>query len=1069
VTGEIERTRAWRFFWAVTAYPRTVVGLCLLTIIGALSVLPWLTKDTRAEAFIQDDHPALVYREKVQEIFGLADPIVVAIVKKGPEGVFNPATLGLLRHLSDEIADLPGVNSERVTSLATEDDIIGTEDGMLVQPFFEEPPETQAEADAIRKSVLGFELYVDSLVARDGGATLIIAELEEEEAGEQVYWDVLALIEAAPHNGEEIYVAGEGAVVARMGAYIDSDAARLNPISAVVITLILFIAYRTLRGVILPNLIVLGTVASALGAMVLAGVPIYVITNGLPPLLIAIAVADGIHILGQYYEDLAERPEAPARELAVSAMVHMWRPVTATSLTDIAGFMAIAAASVMPPMRAFGIYASVGVFAALALSLLLIPAALTLVRPKPSGAFRRLADGNSPPTVDGFGRSMSRFGTFITRHPRPVLVASAVIATVGVFGALRLEMNESRIRVFNRSDPIFKADAAINRHLSGTNYLDVVVETPEPEDLLRPDHLRRIEALQRFLETLPHVASTTSIVDYLKQMNRAMNEDRTEMYRVPDSPELAAQYFLLYSVSGDPGAFEKEIDYDYRLANVRAALDSGYFNDTGPVIDAAKEYIEETFNAPGIQASLAGRVNVDYHWGLDLEVSHYRGMALALIAVWAMAVLSFRSFVAGTFAIVPVVSAVLFVYAVMGFGEIWLGVGTTMFAAIGIGTGIDFAVHTMDRLVAATRDRGEPLEAALGNLFPSTGRALLFSFAALFLGFGVLLTSHVPPLVRFGTLVGVAVGTAFVVSLTALPALVLVTRPSFLQPRRGGSRDRKSVAKAAAILMGLSLLGPAAVRADEVGDDDAIIELDGLSGDEIVQRINARDDGARMTRRLEMKLIDRRGKERVRETFGFRKYYGDEKRTVLFYESPKNVKGTGFLTFDYPEPDRDDDQWLYLPALRKVRRISASDRGDYFLGTDLTYEDMKKEGKLSQADYSHRKTGVEEVDGHSCYVVEHVPVNEQIAKELGYGRVVTYTDAEIWVTRKSDFWDPKGKHLKTIRVAEIREIDGIWTAHAFEVQNHKTGHRTVFSISEVDYQAPIDDDVFTERSLRRGL
>jgi predicted RND superfamily exporter protein len=299
VTGEIERTRAWRFFWAVTAYPRTVVGLCLLTIIGALSVLPWLTKDTRAEAFIQDDHPALVYREKVQEIFGLADPIVVAIVKKGPEGVFNPATLGLLRHLSDEIADLPGVNSERVTSLATEDDIIGTEDGMLVQPFFEEPPETQAEADAIRKSVLGFELYVDSLVARDGGATLIIAELEEEEAGEQVYWDVLALIEAAPHNGEEIYVAGEGAVVARMGAYIDSDAARLNPISAVVITLILFIAYRTLRGVILPNLIVLGTVASALGAMVLAGVPIYVITNGLPPLLIAIAVADGIHILSR--------------------------------------------------------------------------------------------------------------------------------------------------------------------------------------------------------------------------------------------------------------------------------------------------------------------------------------------------------------------------------------------------------------------------------------------------------------------------------------------------------------------------------------------------------------------------------------------------------------------------------------------------------------------------------------------------------------------------------------------------------------------------------------------------
>ena len=96
-----------------------------------------------------------------------------------------------------------------------------------------------------------------------------------------------------------------------------------------------------------------------------------------------------------------------------------------------------------------------------------------------------------------------------------------------------------------------------------------------------------------------------------------------------------------------------------------------------------------------------------------------------------------------------------------------------------------------------------------------------------------------------------------------------------------------------------------------------------------------------------MELIDRRGKSRVRETMGYRRYYGEEKRTVLFYQSPTNVRGTGFLTYDYPNADTDDDQWLYLPALRKVRRISSSDRGDYFLGTDFTYEDIKKETRIA--------------------------------------------------------------------------------------------------------------------------
>lgn len=241
------------------------------------------------------------------------------------------------------------------------------------------------------------------------------------------------------------------------------------------------------------------------------------------------------------------------------------------------------------------------------------------------------------------------------------------------------------------------------------------------------------------------------------------------------------------------------------------------------------------------------------------------------------------------------------------------------------------------------------------------------------------------------------------------------------------------------------------------------------SGNEIAQRINARDEGLAVSRNVLMEMTDKRGKTRKRETRGFRKYYGKEKRTVIFYLSPKNVKDTAFLTYDYPDAKRDDDQWLYIPAARKVRRISASDRGDYFLGTDFTFEDIKLESKVSIEDYQRTSLREETLDGIKTYVVEAVPVSKEVAKELGYGRVIQWVDPGIWMTRKAEFYDTRGKLLKTTYTKNIKKVQGIWTSHLLEVDNHKTKHKTRFTFSDVTYDDSISDAFFTERSLRRGL
>ena len=240
-------------------------------------------------------------------------------------------------------------------------------------------------------------------------------------------------------------------------------------------------------------------------------------------------------------------------------------------------------------------------------------------------------------------------------------------------------------------------------------------------------------------------------------------------------------------------------------------------------------------------------------------------------------------------------------------------------------------------------------------------------------------------------------------------------------------------------------------------------------GDEIARLINERPDGATVSRVIEMELIDRNGKSKVRNARSFRKYVGDERRLVMFYQEPRNIRGTAFLTYDYAEADRTDDQWLYLPAMRKVRRISGSERGDYFMGTDFSYDDMKQETKVSLDDYTRTTLAKEDYNGREVYVVEATPVSDEVAEELRYSKVVSWVDTEIWITLKSEFWDVQGNPLKTVVFDDIRQVDGIWTVHLMTVENHKTGHKTVFRISDVGYDTEVSDKLFSREAMRRGV
>lgn len=780
----IEKNKAELVFNRLLKYPWLIILTGVLVVAGTGAQLGKMKIDTSIEAYIPKGHQSLVDREHVRQVFGLSDPIVVAVTSATQEGIFTPHRLNFIMELTDRLRQVEGVDPEKITSIASENNIYGTDSGLMVEPFLENRIETQEEAMKIRTNILQFPLYVGSLVSKDASTTLIIVELlDKNKYGQQAYYEIKELSESflaeqLPDGSTEVYVAGEGGVVAYMATYIDGDAKKMTPLAFVVIIFVIVIAYRTFRGLYLSLFVIIGAVVSAMGIMAATGVPMYLSSNIIPVILIAISVADAIHILGQYYEILAKHPEISSREAVMKTMSEMWRPVLFTSLTNIGSFLALSVTSSNPPMQMIGIFSSVGVFVALLFSLLLVPAVLILLKPKVSKAYQGL-QGNTIKT-DIFGKLMVSLGASVMARSKLIMVTAALVFVISLYGVTKVYVDEASINNFNKETHIYKADQLIGAKMNGVNSFDVMIEASTPQGLYKPDNLKKVENLQKHLEQLPQVGGTTSIVDIVKQMNKALNENNEEAYSIPEDEDMVAQLFLLYSASGNPADLEQFIDYDYRYANIAVTLKDGKYTSVKKVIEPLNSYLAAEFNDNAIHAKIAGWMNVFYYWLDDIGFSNFLGMVTSVLVVIGMTAYSFRSVIAGLYVVTPVVFALSMFYAVMGYTGITLSTSTAIFGPIAIGVAVDFAIHIIEAMLLAIKQKGLSIDEALHQLFPSAGRALLFNVTAICLGFGANMISSLPPFVVFGMLITTCVGTSFLVSITLLPAMLKTFKPRFL-------------------------------------------------------------------------------------------------------------------------------------------------------------------------------------------------------------------------------------------------------------------------------------------------
>lgn len=234
-----------------------------------------------------------------------------------------------------------------------------------------------------------------------------------------------------------------------------------------------------------------------------------------------------------------------------------------------------------------------------------------------------------------------------------------------------------------------------------------------------------------------------------------------------------------------------------------------------------------------------------------------------------------------------------------------------------------------------------------------------------------------------------------------------------------------------------------------------------LTGQQVMEKVYNNPSGEDTQGSLTMTLTNNRGEQRMRTLKQFIKDDGKMEKKIMFFVTPADVKNTSFMNWSYTD-GRSDDQWIYLPALKRTKRISSEGKSDYFMGSDFTYDDL---GDRHPNQDNHKLLREETVDGKDCYVVESTPKEDDYL----YSKTITWVMKDNFLGLKREFYDDRGKLLKVLTIKKFDKVDGFWTILETEMHNVQKNHRTNMKFTDVQKNKGIPDSRFTERSMTLGI
>ena len=1054
-----------RRFWLVLA-----IGL--LTVFFAAQVRH-LKIVIDPSAMLPKAHPNVIGTTVAETLFGSKYVVVIGVSAADGGTALQPHVLQTVALLSEDLVKVPGVKAHTLLS-ATADRakaISGSANEMKVQPLLPTPVTAEGIA-ALSTFLADNPIYQNTVISQDQKLASISFSVDVGPKGfrevmDKVQWE----LNAAQTPQVKIISSGTASFFANVERF-SARMAFLFPIALVLIGLIHLEAFRTKQGLFLPLLTAILAVIWSLGIMGAAGVSMDAFNATTPILILAVAAGHAVQILKRYYEEYeqlcAAHPNDPLYSLNDRAIVDSMTKVAPVMLTAglvaALGFFSLMTFQITN-IRTFGLFTGLGVLSALLIELTFIPALRSyLPAPRP----RLNEQSTNQPRV--WDRVAHRLTQLVIQRHRAIIVGFAVLGVLATVAMTNINRENSTKSYFGEGLQLRQEDRVLNDKLAGTNTLYVVFQGDRADHMKDPVVLAAIESAQRFIETLPDVGKTISIVDLLKQMNRAMNAGAPSAYKLPATAELVSQYLLLYSMSGQPTDFDAYIDYGYRNANLQVWMKNDSSKYAESVVSRIRQHIEPTL-PKGVTIQIGGSVPQTSALSETLVDGKMLNIAQMMGFVFVAGCLVFRSLVAGFYLALPLLFTVLVNFGVMGLTGIPLNTPNSVSSAMAIGIGADYAIYLLYRIREELQKTAD-VDTALFNVMRTAGKAVVYVASAITCGYAVLMLSfNFYVHIWFGLLIVLSMIVSATSALVLIPSLIKLATPKFLLGKGADVDEETSLLQPrpvttalrctfAAVVLGMVLMAAALGVSTNASAQE-------LGSAELMEKNYQATRLSSSISEASFRLVSASGQERVRKIFGVTKLQSDgvANRRVIRFLAPSDVRNTTTLLVE--NPGRDDEIWVYLPALKKARRLASNNKKNSFVGTDLSFGDLVGH---RAADWNHKILRQEEYLGVAVTVVESTPKSPEVASDSGYSKRVSWVGKENFISLKVDFHDAGGALLKTLENSRLKLVDAVLKKYQpmdIVVKNHQTGHATYLTMARFEANTPVAESYFAASYLEK--
>jgi hydrophobe/amphiphile efflux-3 (HAE3) family protein len=745
---------------------KLIVGAgSLLTIIFAFFILQVKIENSLETLTIDDDTP-LILLQQMEKDYGGNEFVVVSF--KGND-IFSPQVLAMIERMTTMIEGIKNV--ERVLSLTNALTVKGDASGFGVYPLLPETSEQLKEPEELKRKVIVNKMYKDLLFSDDGKSTSIIAWILPLGKDDAARWEVVNAIQEIidkEKDNRKFYLYGMPVYQKAIMDAMLRDQFYLTPVVFVLVGFLLFFFFRDIRLVIIPFILISLCALWAIGVLTMAGNTMNYVTNIIPIVLLIICICDSVHIMAHYKE--INRGYDDSKDALKDVIIQIGIPIMLTSITTSVGFFSLGLSNIKP-VRDFGVYTGLGVLFAFGVSITILPLIMSVLNLKKDKSGQEAS-------FKVMETMLSGIGGFVHRSKGLILALGVVTVIISVIGITRIEARQAIIDMLKDNTELDEARKFIDVELGGSCEFDVLFEGKEANAVIDPSSLKLIEKIQhRLLTERFETRKAISVVDFVKEMNQALNGGDPKYYRIPATKKKVLQLLLLYSLNEDQADIKSVLNDDYSQARIRnftlSADDSVIAREA---FDSLEKIISEEIKETELKVGFTGRPKVFLNMVDSLITGMVKSFSFAFVVILIMMIVVFRSIRLGILSmIVNIIPAVL-TFGIMGWLNIPLNMMTAMVPSVAIGIAVDDTIHLMWRIKKEIEFDGNYKEAILRSL-KSVGKPIITTSILICVGFAAFYFSELTLLTQFAFITLTTVLGALIADLFLAPALLLVFKP----------------------------------------------------------------------------------------------------------------------------------------------------------------------------------------------------------------------------------------------------------------------------------------------------